>query len=164
LRIEGSAVRYLPGPSGLAAELAPGRDFRVAETPILDAQTITLEAAVRPGSTDRTMTVVENPGQYGLIILAGGAVLCGAGSGRQVYAGDAVSPGRWTRLHCVLTEETITLWVDGEVAADGDSAPLQTDRNFGLRIGWDDDPIRPYSGLIDEVRVWRTARPLDDDR
>jgi hypothetical protein len=159
LRIEGSAVRYVPGPTGLAAELQPGRDLRVAETPLLDSQTITLEARVRPAALGRQMTVLDNPGQYGLVILGSGSVMCGAGSAGQVVAGQAVSPNAWTRIHCVLEGQTITIWIDGDLAAQGQiSGPLATSRNFGLHIGWDDSPPRPYSGLLDELRIWRTAR------
>jgi hypothetical protein len=161
LRLQGDPVRYVAGPTGLAAELEPGRHFTIAETPILDSTTITLQASVRPSSVDAAMTVVENPGQYGIVILPSGDVICGAGSGGRVFAAGAVEPGVWTELHCVIEDETITLWVDGEPTAVATTLPPATNRNFGLRIGWDDDPLRPFSGLIDEIRVWRVAHRPD---
>jgi hypothetical protein len=159
LPVAGDAVRFVPGPSGQAAELAPGRNFSIAEDPRLDGDSITLQASVRPAALGQTMTVVENPGQYGLIILDSGSVLCGAGGSGQVVEPNAVEADAWTRLHCVLDGGTIRLWIDGQLAAQSDSAPLVRNRNYGLRIGWDDDPPRAYSGLIDDVRVWRAARP-----
>jgi hypothetical protein len=159
LPVEGTPLGFEPGPSGQAARLGPGGHLTIAETPVLDSQTITLQASVRPAALGRTMTVVENPGQYGLVILDSGSVLCGAGSNGQVVHGGAVRAGVWTRLQCVFEDGRVTLWIDGQPTVIATIQPLNTNRMFGVRIGWDDDPPRPYTGLIDDLRIWRSARP-----
>jgi hypothetical protein len=160
LPIMGEPLSYAPGPSGQSAELGPGGRLTIPESPALDSTTITLEATVRPAALGRSMTVLENPGQYSLVIMASGSVMCGAGSEGQALRGDSVRAGVWTRLHCVLEGQRITLWIDGQIAVTAQiSGPLATDRDQGLHIGWDDDPPRPYAGLIDDLRIWRSARP-----
>ncbi len=159
LPIEGTPLGFEPGPSGQAARLGPGGHLTIAETPVLDSQTITVQASVRPAALGRTMTVVENPGQYSLVIMASGSVMCGAGSNGQLLQPRAVLAGIWTQLRCVFEDGRVTLWVDGQLMAATFVGPLNTSRTAGLHIGWDDDPPRPYEGLIDDLRIWRTGRP-----
>jgi hypothetical protein len=159
LPIMGQPLGYERGASGQAAELGPGGHLTIAESPALDSEAITLEAAVYLPELDRSMMVMENPGQYALVITDSGGVFCGAGANGLVYRGGAVRAGAWIQLHCVLEAGRIRLWVDGQLSEMATEGPLATSRTSGLRIGWDDDPVRPFSGLMDEVRVWRSGRP-----
>jgi hypothetical protein len=157
LAIRGRADGFVPGPSGLAAELGRDSQLGVAETPRLDSATVTLEVLVNPHAIGDRMTVVENPGQYALVILGSGSAMC-SGTGGYALEPEAVRAGRWTRLRCVFDGQSVRLWVDGRQAAQGPSQPLNTGRALGLRIGWDDLPARPFIGLVDELRVWRGVR------
>jgi hypothetical protein len=157
LAVRGTAVRFVPGASGLAAELGPDSQLTVTESPRLDATTVTIEVMVNPHAIGDRMTIVENPGQYSLQVLGSGSAMCSAAGGYALESA-AVRAGRWTRLRCVFDGRNVRLWVDGRQAAEGPSQPLYTDRGGGLRIGWDDLPSRPLVGLVDELRVWRGAQ------
>jgi hypothetical protein len=158
LAVQGRALRFVPGASGLAAELGADSQLTIEESPRLDATTMTLEVRVNPRALGDRMTIVGNPGQYTLVVLASGSAMCSAAGGYALET-EAVRAGSWTRLRCVFDGQNVRLWVDGRLAAMGPSLPLHTDRPHGLRIGWDDLPARPFTGLVDELRVWREARP-----
>lgn len=157
LPVEGRNVRFQAGRTGLAAEIAAPNRIGLPESPALDAATITLEAQVNPETLGRRMPVVENPGQYGLYILASGSAMC-SGQGGYALRSAAITPGRWTHVLCTFDATSITLWIDGQKAATGTAGPVATAPTQGLRIGWEDVPYRHFEGLIDNVRVWRVLR------
>ena len=74
--------------------------------------------------------------------------------------------GRWTHLAGVLTgEKGVQLYVDGKLAGSAKAASMFTaDPQEGMEIGLDDNSFvgnynssMPFTGLIDEVRVYRRA-------
>lgn len=160
LPVRGEPLRFVPARTGLAAQMSGQRRLVVPDHPSLDAPTITIEATVQPEQIDGTsMTVLEYPGQYGLVVLGSGSVMCVAGPSGYALKPGALQAGRWYDLVCVFHEGVISVFIDGVLAAQKAGAPLRTDPSSGIRIGWDDMPYRQFDGLIDELRVWRSARP-----
>ena len=146
--------RFAPGAEGRALQVGPQDRYVVPESPVLDSESIVLEATVRADGLGRRMGILDNPGQYGLYVLPSGNVMC---SGRGGYALEgSLVPERWTRLRCTFDTSRVVLWIDGNRVAEGPSAPLATARTDGLRIGWEEEPGRFFQGLIDNVRIWRT--------
>ena len=149
---------YVPAPGGRAIDVRPGARMRIAETPVLDADVLTLEVVVNLRDSGRRMTIVENFGQYGLYVLPSGSLMC-TGGGAYALISGGITRGRWTRVTCVIDGREIALHVD-----DGRSrmvpvlTPLTTDRNRGLWIGYEDVPDRDLDGQIDELRIWRAVR------
>ena len=149
---------YLPAPGGRAIDVRPGGRMRIAETPVLDSDVLTLEVVVNLRDSGRRMTIVENFGQYGLYVLPSGSLMC-TGGGTYALLTEGITRGRWTRVTCVIDGREIALFVD-----DGRSrivpvlTPLTTDRNRGLWIGYEDVPDRDLDGQIDELRIWRAVR------
>ena len=151
-------VAYAAGPAGQALDSRPGQQLSIAETPVLDSPVLTIQATVRPRALGRRMGIVDNSGQYGLFILPSGSAMC-TGGGGYALLNDAVAAGRWTQLTCVYDGAQVALFVDGRRAADNPITPLTTDRDQGLRIGWESTPARELDGLLADLRIWRVARP-----
>jgi hypothetical protein len=158
LAVESDELDLVPGPSGMAAALTPRSRVLVPEVPDLDAAAVTIEVSVNLPALPSRMTVIENPGQYSLVILPSGSAMC-SGRGGYALATSAVTPDRWVHLLCTFDGSSIALWVDGTRRAQGPGLPLPSDRTKGTRIGWDDDPPNQFVGLIDDLRIWRAIRP-----
>jgi hypothetical protein len=162
LMVEGSA-RYAPGVSGQAMDPGPNSRVSIPESPQLDSAAITVEAWVNARELGRRMDIVNNAGQYSMVVLASGSVMC---SGRGGYAlrTATVTPGRWIHLACVYEAATTTLWVDGQMVLQRPAGPVATESLQGVRIGWGEEPNTHFDGLIDSLRIWRVARRPDATR
>jgi hypothetical protein len=147
-------VRYGAAPEGQALELRPGQQLTIAETPLLDSPVVTVAVTVRPRTLGRRMGIVENAGQYALVILPSGSAMC-TGAGGYALTNNAVAPERWTRLRCVYDGTRTMLFIDGRQTATNPSGPLATNRAEGLRIGWEVLPDRHFDGQLADLRIWR---------
>jgi len=74
----------------------------------------------------------------------------------------AVNDGIWHHVAYVYNPsatEKISLYVDGVLEVSGNiTTTVNTQSLSPLRIGNRIDNVKPFNGLIDEVRVWNTAR------
>jgi Concanavalin A-like lectin/glucanases superfamily len=163
LPVGGSGARFAAGRAGQALDAHTNTRVTIPESPALDAAAITVDAWVNARDLGRRMAVVDNPGQYAMIVLGSGSVMC---SGRGGYAlrGNTLTPGRWTHLACSFDATTVTLWVDGEMALQRPAGPVATEYTMGVRIGWEDENNTHFDGLIDNLRIWRVVRPADPIR
>ncbi|MGM0490232.1 MAG: PQQ-binding-like beta-propeller repeat protein [Planctomycetota bacterium] len=93
------------------------------------------------------------------------------GDVRSVKASNSVKTGQWVHLAGVLTEdEKIQVFVDGELAGVEDAKSLiVSDPSEGMEIGADKESqvgnyknSMPFTGLIDEVRLYRRALDADE--
>jgi hypothetical protein len=143
-------------PEGQAIDLRRGLQLAIAETPTLDSPVLTIQVTVRPRALGRRMGIVENLGQYTLVILPSGSAMC-TGGGAYALTNNAVAPERWTQLSCVYDGTRVMLFIDGRQTATNPTGPLATDRSAGLRIGWEDTPERDFDGLLADLRIWRAV-------
>ncbi|MBT9449515.1 hypothetical protein ICN84_05430 [Akkermansia glycaniphila] len=78
-------------------------------------------------------------------------------NGANTYQGSipAVPAGQWVQLGCIVKEGIPSLFVNGKAVAllPGQSQPLTSIGNATL-IG------TGYTGMMDELRVWKEARPV----
>lgn len=161
-------VTYLAGPDGYAASVTADSRISVADAAPLTAARLTLEAWVRPRvllPAGARAGVVDKHGTYGLFIHAGGALRCIIG-GVSVLVEGAVRAGVWTALACVAGAEGVSLWQDGVLKAITREPP-QVERTAaplaigGNSPGFGGDSPDPLDGLLDNVRVWRSARTAE---
>jgi hypothetical protein len=159
----GGSGRYAAGVSGQALDPSPDSRVTIPESPPLDSAAITVDAWVNARELGRRMDVVNNPGQYSMVVLASGSVMC---SGRGGYAlrSNTITTGRWIHLTCIFDATTTSLWVDGQMALQRPAGPVATEYMQGVRIGWGDEANTHFDGLIDNVRIWRVVRPPDGVR
>jgi hypothetical protein len=126
----------------------------------------TLEAWIRPSalSSWRSVVLKEIPGALPYALYAGSdagtpaAHLFGGGSPVDAFGPAALGTATWTHLAMTWGAGTLRLYVDGaEVASQPAPAGLALG-NGPLRIGGNSVGGQFFSGLIDEVRVYSTAR------
>ena len=144
--------------SGQALDPGPNSRVAIPESAALDSGAITVEAWVNARALGRRMDIVQNAGQYSMVVLGSGSVMC---SGRGGYAlrTDTVTPGRWIHLACIFEATTTSLWLDGQMVLQRPAGPVATEYTQGVRIGWGEEADTHFDGRIDSVRIWRVARP-----
>jgi hypothetical protein len=154
-------VSYAAGAIGKAADLGATSVISIPDGPLFDLEAVTIEAWFNPRTVNHRQGVLDDDGQYGLIILASNTVMCvGVGNTLQgAVTGGAVAAGVWTSAACVIDQTANTLYINGVKVATGPrTGPLRTSPTFGITVGADGADGNPFDGLIDNVRVWRTSR------
>ncbi len=117
----GGSARYAPGVSGQALEPSPNSRVAIPESAALDSGAITIEAWVNARELGRRMDIVQNAGQYTMVVLGSGSVMC---SGRGGYAlrSNTVTPGRWIHLACIFeatSHQSVARRADGAATSGG---------------------------------------------
>jgi len=101
-------------------------------------------------------------GRAKFAVRSGGKLVTITGKVKQ----DAKVVGRWTHIAGVLTgEKGMRIYVDGKLVGSGQAAAMITaNPQEGMEIGADDETLvgsyntaNPFTGLIDEVKVYRRA-------
>jgi hypothetical protein len=159
LGVQGARPRFAQGRTGMALDSGGNVRVTIPESPALDAPAITIEAWVNARELGpRRTAIVDNPGQYALVVLPSGSIMC---SGRGGYAlhSNGLSPRRWTHLACTFDASTVTAWVDGQMVRQSPAGPVATEYQQGVRVGWEEDMgSGSFDGLIDSLRIWRVVR------
>jgi hypothetical protein len=152
-----NGVAFVPGRSGLGAQVDGSSTIDIGENALLDPPAITMEAWIRPtqlpSGLDRA-GIVDNNGQYGFFLHAAGALQC---VGLKVEAN--VQLGVWTHVACTYDERT-RIYVDGnEVdATGGGGGPLASVGTTGTSIAGDNPSGSRLIGVIDQIRIFKVAR------
>lgn len=153
-------VGVVPGPFGEAATFNEGSEIAVPDSPSLDIDaSLTIEAWIRVDglAADSRMGVLDNEGQYSLIILPSDVYRCNLG-GLDVQVGPVVL-SEWTHTACVFDGTNLRAYVNGsEEGMAGGGEPLATTNTEPMSIG-DTSPAfdEPLRGAIGGVRVWTRA-------
>lgn len=80
-------------------------------------------------------------------------------------SGPFVSDGLWHHAVGMVSKQTVSLYIDGQfIHSEKGMSKEETDLkdNFFIRWGNDSNSDRPFSGQIDEVRIWDIARSEED--
>lgn len=78
-------------------------------------------------------------------------------------SGVVVTPNEWHHVAVVLTSSSSTMYLDGAVYSRNVTSPVYDFSTGKLYIGWDSGAAnRAFKGLVDEVRVWNTARTAQE--
>ena len=74
-----------------------------------------------------------------------------------------VTPGKWHHLAVVMTSTTRTVYLNGNPLTETSSFTPIDWSSGSLYLGWDSDGSdRAFKGLIDEVRIWNSARTEEE--
>ncbi len=80
-----------------------------------------------------------------------------------VTGGIALSTGTWYHVAGVMNSETASIYIDGKLDRSGSPGYTLSANSDPVTIGMDYGPHpRYFDGVIDEVRIWNTARTQSD--
>ncbi|NNJ05088.1 LamG domain-containing protein [Streptomyces sp. PKU-MA01144] len=124
----------------------------------------TFEAWIRPVAPGGTIVATRDesrPDGFRLGVDASGSLILGQGAQDRHLTGSVPVPfGVYSHVAAVFDGLTVTLFVDGVPSGTGTipvaPAPGSADL-LGMR-GSTGDPVAPFTGDIDEVRVWNRVR------
>ena len=162
LHTTASAPLSNPGAPGALALGNATISGTVANTPLLQSQTLTVEAWVRLDYTAAGQMVIFQQGASG----SGYALQVGTDGNLQFVVGGAIAEatgplqlGTWTQVAGTYDGSTLSLYVNGAlVASQAQASPISYDTN-GATIGAaDNSGAALWQGELDEVRVWNVAQ------
>lgn len=138
---------------------------------------ITAEAWVMCNATGQANTDWNGIVAWGNKATAGQAFLLGIKSNLRLQVatwgpdyipttGAALTVGVWTHIAATLNGNTVTTYINGNVASTGTTlaGAINVTAAGGqwLTIGCTDNPGRYFKGLIDNVRIWQGVRTQAD--
>jgi Concanavalin A-like lectin/glucanases superfamily len=170
--VTATGVRYDPEVDGRAAYLTSASKIQVAESGVLAAQAITIEAWVKPEALptdDDRVAIIDYSRQYALVVLAGGEVVCRVNTGGSSYIDlgrtGLLKVGTWSSVACTASGGTYSLWhngvemssrsISGPLVSRGTTEPFLVGSNFPTSANPDTDNLL---GHVDNVRIWRRLR------
>ncbi len=122
---------------------------------------ITLESWVNPSISEMTGRIIDHisPGE------ADGFLLDLISGYPRVIVGDSsvtstidLSVGTWYYLAATYDGSTIHIYVNGTLEDSSEGSGSVPINSHDVRIGIDQIGANQYTGVIDEVRIWNTAR------
>ncbi|WP_165367693.1 sialidase family protein, partial [Phytoactinopolyspora endophytica] len=92
------------------------------------------------------------------------ALLDTGGTTRSAVAPGDFADGEWHHVALTRSADAVTLYVDGDVAAETDGlvGSTSSDARTGLHIGKRPDGANPLDGAADEVRLYDRALSADE--
>lgn len=157
-----SNVMYVPGYAGMAMRTDTSSDVKAAESASLDVTAATMELWVNPASLPQSGRVglIDNNNQYGFFILAGGILRCSGGGALEVS--HTLVLDQWTHLACTNDGSQIAIWVNGVMMGAMAGAAMSQGGTEGTALAMNNPSGDNFSGLLDDVRIWRVIRSASD--
>ncbi len=151
----------VPGVSNAAAHSAPTAHYEMADSASLDltsAMTIEVWARLDSLPTSGRAGIIDNDGQYGLIIYPTEGLRCTNAIGQAPAV--VVPTGVWFHAACVWNGTMMTVYIDGMPASAtslSGTMPTANTNPVGLL---DTSPTfdEPLDGAVDNLRIWSSAR------
>ena len=111
-----------------------------------------------PTASGRT-GVLDNDGQYGLFIGAGGELRCAVGLGLNVPG--ALTLQTWQHVACIKSGSSLKAYVNGlQVGSTSSPGALSQGTTAGLRLGQNSPSGDVFAGALDGLRIWCEAIPV----
>jgi len=139
-----------------------GSRISVPDTALLGPARITITAWVRPDAVGKVMAIVDKldaAGGYYLRVLADGRVDFYA-TGASDPIGTEIPPGAWRHVAASFDGDYQRIYIDGELKSEVSRAGTMPPSYAPLTMGQAPDGTLPFSGAIDELRIY--ARALSD--
>jgi hypothetical protein len=146
-------------PFGSAIVLDESIETSIAESPSLDLLHFTIELWIRPESIpgQGRAGLLDNNGQYGFFIQAGGQLSCSAGPAVKSQQG-AIVARQWQHVACRYDGQDIAVFVDGALqASETIGEGIQTGGNDGTAVGQNSPSGDDFRGEIGDLRVFDRA-------
>jgi concanavalin A-like lectin/glucanase superfamily protein len=149
---------FATGKVGMGLVLQANSLVAVPDSASLTSAAISVEAFIRPTALPTAgtrMGIIDNDGQYGLFLIEN-AVQCVFGLS---VTAPQVPINQFTHIGCTYDGATVSLYINGAlvVTATG-GAPLGAGNANGTVIGGNSPNGDQLIGMIDQMRVWNTAR------
>jgi hypothetical protein len=175
---DGADPDWVPGVSGWGLRFDGGDSLVLRDTTVLEPANVTIEAWVRRAGTPGAYAYVVSKGSvgcnfssYGLYTGAGGGMAFYVSGGGGYVVSPAASPaevwdGAWHRVAGTFDGHSVRLYLDG--AQIGGGSPNDRPIQYGLQsrapyIGTYNGGCQlGFTGDIDQLRVWNSARTEDD--
>jgi hypothetical protein len=137
---------------------------------ISSGTTFTLEAWVRPSVTNANQILLGKDLQYSLLISSNGSfganffttnAPTGTGGETGIFGAASVRPNEWQHVALVRNGTTITGFINGQQVGSMTNGSATDSIRAGSSpfvIGGYSTSNQPYTGQIDQVRVWSSAR------
>jgi hypothetical protein len=174
LSVQASGLTFSNNPraqagDGKAGSFVSASRVQIPYNATMDVTTVTIEATIVPRrlpTGSARMGILDYSREYSLFLLPGGKISCivvlGEGVDELDSATGLVAVDVANHVACTVTDKTIALWKNGLMVS---SATIKTRLATGsgantMVVGGNyssSDPD-PFDGLIDNLRVWRTAR------
>jgi hypothetical protein len=166
-----SNVLFAAGIRGNAAAVGSASSIRAPDSVSLDAKSaLTLELWVRPESLPAAggrYGLVDDDGQYGLFIGAGGDLRCSVNATTLSSAAGEIDVGAWSYVACTYDGATLRLYHDGRLLTSmPETGGVSMGNANGLAIAGNSPTGDELLGLIDDLRIWliaRTAKEICDE-
>lgn len=142
------------------------------ETPfdISTGSTFTLEAWIRPTDASRSQILLGKNNQYSLYIYSNGSygmnfytttTPSGAGGDTSIFRAGSVRVNEWQHVAVVRNGASVTGYVNGQALGtftNGSDVSAIKTGSSPFVVGGYSTTDQPFTGLIDQVRVWSSAR------
>jgi hypothetical protein len=156
LTVKATNLAFTSGKQGSAGRfaLSPKTDVQVPAYQGFNTPIATVEFWLNPASfpSSGQMLVVDMDGRFGVYLNADGTVSC-----RTFQLVSKNTIGQWMHIACVNDGTKMYGYANGKLEASG-ANQLGTTANF-IGIGQDSPSgDRSFEGLIDTLRVWKSAR------
>lgn len=162
----GTGYQLGPGVGGQALVTDAASDVAVAESESLDPRhRVTIDVWLRADELPLAgrAGIVDNEGQYGMFLYPGGYVHCRTG-GLDLGASWPIAAGGWTHVACTYDQRgELRVYIGGDLAgAVPAQGALWTNNQAGTSIAGNNPFGDPFTGALDELRIWAIALPADD--
>jgi hypothetical protein len=174
LKPQASGLTFTTNPraqagDGKAGSFVAATRVQIPYNAAMDVTTLTIEATIVPRrlpTGSARMGILDYSREYSLFLYPNGKISCivvlGGGVDQLDSATGLVGVDLASHVACTVTDKTIALWKNGLMVS---SATIKTRLETGsgantMVVGGNyssSDPD-PFDGLIDNLRVWRTAR------
>ncbi|MBX3189525.1 MAG: LamG domain-containing protein [Labilithrix sp.] len=158
----GGAPALSPGVRGNSVSMTASTTIHVPHGPVWSFTALTVELWFRPralpGGGGRA-GLADKDGTFGLFVHPDGSVACTMNG--NVGAPRAAEVNRWTHVACTNGGGRVTIYVDGVEVASANAGAVSAGGAL-TAIGGDSPSGDPFSGEIDEVRLFSRARSREE--
>jgi len=155
LDANGTNVTFVAGKVGMAAVASASTQMTVAQSPLIDPPTLTIEAWIKaptPGLGARA-GIIDNEGAWGFFLHEQGELQCITAT--NVAAN--VPADTWTYVACTADGTNRKIYVNG-VLVETEAAGLLGGGTQGMALGANSPSGQQLGGDIDQLRLFNTAR------